>query len=131
MNNQQDTIYKQISTNNKQKTFNLEVRTLEFSKSVISVIKSLKRDFRIEPVINQLIRSSTSIGANYCEANDSLGKKDFLQRLRISRKECKETIYWLEIISSYYCDITEFSFLVKEAVEIRNILSKIISNSSL
>lgn len=130
MYNLQDTTNKQNPINNNHKTFNLEIRTLEFSKSVMFFIKSLKSDFRVEPIINQLIRSSTSIGANYCEANDSLGKKDFLQRLRISRRECKETIYWLEILKSYYLGLETLDPLIIEATQIRNILSKIILNAS-
>lgn len=76
----------------------LEERTLEFSKQVITFCKELPKNTVNFKLIDQLIRSATSIGANYREANDSLGKKDFINRLRIARKEAKETSYWLELV---------------------------------
>ena len=85
------------SPNNKR--FDLEERTLEFSKKVIDLIKELPRNIANLELSSQVIRSAGSIGANYREANDPLGKKDFVMRLRISRKEAKETYYWLELIT--------------------------------
>ena len=64
---------------------------MEFSKKIISFCKEIPNNKINFNLINQLVRSATSIGANYREANDSLGKKDFLNRLRIARKEAKET----------------------------------------
>ncbi len=77
-------------------------------------------------LIDQLIRSAGSIGANYREANDALGKKDFLHRLRITRKEAKETVFWLELIkeSNNSIDIDE---LIDECVQLRSIFSSIIN----
>lgn len=76
----------------------LDERTLEFAKRIIRLCKKLPKNvITIEP-IKQVMRSSCSIGANYREANDALSKKDFSYRLRISRKEAKETMYWLELI---------------------------------
>ena len=104
---------------------NLEDRTLEFSKKIISFCKELPNNRINFNLINQLIRSATSIGANYREANDSLGKKDFLYRLRIARKEAKETSYWLEPIQHFNKD-SNADFLIQETKELRNILSSII-----
>ncbi len=82
------------------------------------------------PLISQIVRSGTSIGANYREANDGLGKKDFVLRLRIARKEAKETSYWLELLMNANSEFdSEFKNLIKECVELRNILSSIISKS--
>ena len=79
---------------------------------------------------DQLVRSATSVGANYIEANESLGNKDFLMRLRISRKEAKESIYWLNLIIDNNQDfLDEIRPLIQEATELKKILSKIIINS--
>lgn len=111
-------------TNNK---YNLEDRTLEFSKQIIRFCKTLPKETINFKLIDQLIRSATSIGANYREANDALGKKDFAHRIRIARKEAKETSYWLELIKEANPQFAEQSnTLLKECVELRNILSAII-----
>ena len=72
------------------KQYDLEERTLKFSRKNIQLCKQLPKDSINNNLINQLIRSATSIGANYREANDALGKKDFIHRVRIARKEAKE-----------------------------------------
>lgn len=78
--------------------------------------------------MDQLLRSSTSIGANYREANDALGKKDFKMRIRIARKESKETIYWLELLEeSGIYELAKIKKLVQECTELRNILSSILN----
>lgn len=82
------------------------------------------------PLISQLIRSSGSIGANYREANDALGKKDFAHRLKISRKEAKETLHWLELVEEANPVLsTKMKGLFQECNELRNILSAIINKS--
>ncbi len=119
-------------TNIKQKQsnhiFDLEDRTLIFAKRVIRLCKELPPSIVNSKLIDQLIRSSGSVGANYREANDSTGKKDFLFRLRISRKESKETVFWLELIieaNDSFRSKTEI--LIDECTQIRNILSTIIN----
>jgi len=119
-------------TNIKQKQsnhiFDLEDRTLIFTKRVIRLCKELPPSIVNSKLIDQLIRSSGSVGANYREANDSTGKKDFLFRLRISRKESKETVFWLELIieaNDSFRSKTEI--LIDECTQIRNILSTIIN----
>jgi four helix bundle protein len=73
--------------------------------------------------IKQLIRASGSVGANYIEANESLGKKDFLMRIKISRKEAKECRYWLRLLdlNSNHEIIEKRNALMKEAEELMNI----------
>lgn len=113
------------------KKYDLEDRTLEFSKEIIRLCKSLPKTIITIPLINQLIKSGTSIGANYIEANDSLGKKDFIHRVKIARKEAKETIYWLKLIIEVDNKFEEqIKVLLKESIELKNILSAIIKNSS-
>lgn len=108
------------------KKFDLEDRTLIFAKQIINFCKKLPSNTINFKLIDQLIRSAGSIGANYREANDSLSKKDFILRLRISRKETKETIFWLELIKESNKNIF-IDNLIDEAIQLRNIFSSIIS----
>lgn len=110
--------------------YNLEERTFQFSKDIISICKKLPRNIINLPLVNQIIRSATSIGANYREANDGLGRKDFIRCLRIARKEAKETSYWLELLLDSNKNYKrELEHLVRECIELRNILSSIINKS--
>ncbi|HLM84364.1 MAG TPA: four helix bundle protein [Candidatus Bathyarchaeia archaeon] len=79
--------------------YDLEIRTSKFSEDVIVFVKKIKKDIVNIPLINQLVRSATSIGANYCEAHGASSKKDFKNKLYICKKEAKETKYWLQIIA--------------------------------
>tara|TARA_R110002124_G_scaffold277621_4_gene449161 strand:+ start:242 stop:547 length:306 start_codon:yes stop_codon:yes gene_type:complete len=78
--------------------YNLENRTLEFAKTTRAFVKVLPRCTSNFEDGKQLIRSSGSIGANYIEANEALSKKDFKMRVKISRKEAKESAYWLKLV---------------------------------
>jgi len=113
-------------TTNNQNKFDLEPRTLNFTKNIIKLCKILPFDNINSVLINQIIRSSASVGANYREANDALSKKDFIHRLRISRKEAKETIYWLQLINEANQKV-DINYLVDECSQLRNILSSIIT----
>ena len=113
-------------TNNK---FDLEERTTEFAKRIIRLCKALPKNIINNRLIDQIVRSSGSVGANYREANDALGDKDFIHRLKIARKETKETIHWLELIKEANEDFeTKMQAVCQEANELRNILSAIIRN---
>lgn len=76
----------------------MEERTLEFSKRIIRLCKALPSNTVNFKLIDQVVRSGTSVGANYREANETETKKDFQFRIRICRKEAKETKYWLDLI---------------------------------
>jgi len=103
----------------------LELRCLNFAKKVRGICRTIKQDAISSVYIRQVIRSSSSIGANYIEANEKLGKQDLLMRLRIARKEAKETQYWLELLE---CNDAEGQNAAKqEAEELRKILSSIIN----
>jgi len=112
------------------KKYDLEDRTLIFSKQVIQLCKKLQKETINFKLIDQLVRAATSIGANYREANDALSKKDFIHRLRISRKEAKETTYWLKLLLEANPNSQKaINSLIKETAELRNILSAIINKS--
>lgn len=109
----------------------LEDRMTEFAKRVIRLCKELPNDTINRRLIDQIIRSAGSVGANYREANEALGKKDFVHRLRIARKECKETDHWLILIEEANQDFSKrMEALFGECHEIRNILSAIITKAS-
>lgn len=110
------------------KKFDLEDRTLEFAKRVIRMCKELPRNSVNDKLIDQVIRSAGSVGANYREANDALGTKDFLMRLKISRKEAKETHFWLELIIEANPTLNKrIESLFQESLELKKILSSIIT----
>jgi four helix bundle protein len=115
---------------NKNKKFDLEERTTEFAKRVIRLCRSLPKNPINYRLTGQAVGSGGSVGANYREANDALGKKDFLLRLRIARKEAKEVLHWLELIREANPEFkTDVEYLIKEATELKNILSAIISKT--
>jgi len=112
------------------KKYDLENRTLEFSKRILKLVKTLPKDDINKCYSNQIIRSGSSVGANYREANDALGKKDFVHRMKIARKEAKETTYWLELIKEHNIILaSRMKLLLQESIEITKILSAIISKS--
>ena len=80
------------------KQYDLEERTLRFAKEVIEFVNALPKTMANIEIMKQIIRSSGSVGANYIEANESLSKKDFAMRVKICRKEAKESRYWLRLI---------------------------------
>ena len=114
------------STNDKNsKQYDLEERTLKFSKEVIGFVKRLPRSIANAEIAKQLIRSSGSIGANYIEANESLSKKGCLMRIKISRKESKESIYWLKLVETKDQEKSRES-LIGEATELMKIFGSIV-----
>jgi four helix bundle protein len=114
------------------KIYDLEERTFRFANEVREFVKTLPNTCGNVEDTKQIIKSSGSVGANYIEANEALGKKDFLMRLRISRKEAKECAYFLRLIkeSNDQPIRNEAERLWNESVEIKKILSTIILNSS-
>ena len=106
----------------------LEERTYQFAKDVRAFAKLLPKSEGNAEDLPQLIRASGSVAANYIEANDGLGKRDFLMRLRISRKEAKESYLFLRLVDCGDQETLEDerSLLAQEAKELRLILSSII-----
>ena len=120
-----------VKNSNRKSVYDLEERTFQFAKNVRLVVKSLPISKANHEDVKQLIRSSESIGANYREANEALSKKDFLMRCKISRKESKESMYWLRLIyeTNDLENDKEILDLIKEAEELKKILSSIIEKS--
>ncbi len=109
-----------------QKQYDLEERTFQFAKNTRLFVSNLPKKLTNMDDIKQLIRSSGTIGANCIEANDSLSKKDFIMRIKISRKEAKETRFWLRLIDE---NAKDRDILLKEATELMNILGAILKKS--
>ena len=110
--------------------YNLENRTALFAKQIIDLCKKISQNAITTPIINQLIRSGTSIGANYCEANGASSKKDFKNKIFICKKESNETKYWLKMLQATdNTFIEECEILWQEAHELTLIFSKIASSS--
>lgn len=111
--------------------YDLEERTFQFANNVGTFLKTVEKNIVNNEYSKQLARSSGFVGANYIEANESLGGKDFVLHLRISRKEAKESIFWLRLIKEVnlgkYNEIT--SELINEGTEIKKILSSIINKT--
>ncbi len=108
-----------MTENANSKPYDLEERTFLFTKEVLNFIKVLPKNIGNIELSKQVVRSSGSIGANYIEANESLGKKDFLMRIRICRKEAKETRYWLKLLE-------EDGRLTNEVTELMKIFGAIL-----
>ena len=112
------------------KPYDLEERTLVFSKGIIRLCQKLPQNTINFKLIGQLINASGSVGADYREANEALSKKDFLHRMKITRKECKESSYWLELLQEANSNFAEeIKGLIKESKELRNIFTSIIEKS--
>lgn len=102
-----------MTNDSKNNVYDLEERTFSFALRVRALIKKLPRNVNNFEDGKQLTRSSGSVGANYIEANDSLGDKDKLMKIRICRKESKESKYWLRLL-----DIEDNAILEKQRIEL-------------
>ncbi len=113
------------------KRYDLEDRTFKFAQEVRKFVRLLPRTISNIEDVKQLIRSSGSVGANYIEANDSLSKKDFVMRVKICRKEAKESSYWLRLLCVDGKPEAAVSrdTLTQESVELMKIFGAIIHKS--
>jgi len=113
------------------KHFDLEERTFEFARDIRGFVKKLPKTLANIEDSKQLIKSSGSTGANYIEANEALSKKDFIHRIKISRKESKESKYWLMLveIGNDKNVEKERQGLIREALELMKIFSSIMRKS--
>jgi four helix bundle protein len=129
--NSQITVNLQVPMSDTEKVFDLEERTFRFSRDVALYCKKLPKTVHNVEYSKQGIRSSGSTGANYIEAREALSKKDFLLRIRIARKEAKETSYWLRLIVATNDEEFEREGvrLQTEAEELKKILSSMIEKS--
>ncbi|MBA3047626.1 four helix bundle protein [Patescibacteria group bacterium] len=113
------------------KIYDLEDRTREFAINVRKFLKKLPKTISNIEDGKQVVRSSGSVGANYIEANEALSKKDFKMRIKISRKEAKESSYWLKIIvvNNDVRFEAEGRALIQEAEELKKIFCSILEKS--
>ena len=116
---------------NSKPVYDLEERTFQFAKAVRLFVKTLPKTTANVEDGKQVIKASGSAGGNYREANESLSKKDFLMRIKISRKESKESAYWLRLIheTNDLENADEAYHLIQEANELKKILSSILEKS--
>ncbi|MFC1701123.1 four helix bundle protein [Patescibacteria group bacterium] len=117
----------QCQNPNVKKNYDLEERTAKFGEEIIIFTKSISRNAIDYPLISQIVRSGTSIGANYMEADAAESKKDFRHKIAIVKKESKETMHWLRMIAKSNPDKSqECRKLWKEAHELALIFSSIL-----
>jgi four helix bundle protein len=124
---------KQYQNSNTQKTkcYNLEERALKYAQQVSEYVRDLPKSISNIEHAKQLIRSVGSVGANYIEANEALSKKDFRMRIKISRKEAKESRFWLQLTNPLNGNEQKKRALINEAAELTKIFSAILLKSSM
>jgi len=113
---------------NLKNNYNLEERTARFGEDIIKFCRLAKKDPIVLPLLTQLVRSATSIGANYMEANGASSPKDFTNKIYICKKEAQETKHWLRMLAGYYPESKEtLGKHWQEAQEFTLIFHKIVS----
>jgi len=119
-----------LNAQNPKQKYDLEERTAKFGKNIIEFLSKIPKNSITNPLISQLVRAGTSIGANYCEADEANSRKDFINKIAIAKKETKETKYWLKIISHTVPEFElEANKLWQEAQELNLIFAAIIRSS--
>ncbi len=113
------------------KRYDVDERTFQFAKNIRAFVKMLPRTIANAEDVRQLVCASGSVGANYIEASESLGKKDFVTRIKISRKEAKESRYWLRLLDTDGSDSLDKTrdALIQEATELMYIFGAIVRKS--
>lgn len=115
--------------NIKPHAYDLEERTLKFAQKVIEYTEKLPKSLANIEISKQLIRAGGSVGANYIEANEALGKKDFLMKIKTSKKEAKESRYWLRLCKTIEGGGKEREDLIQESTELMKIFGSILEKS--
>jgi four helix bundle protein len=118
-----------MPTNDEPKPYDLEDRTFEFAKASRAFVKKLPRTIANIEDAKQFIRASGSIGANYIEANEAIGKKDFVMKIKTSRREAKESGYWLRLLDCGGELESARGKLLAEARELMKIFGAIVRKS--
>lgn len=108
------------------KEYDLEERTAKFGEEIVKLCKEIKQDAITKSIISQVVRSGTSTGANYCEANNASSKKDFRNKIFICKKEVQETKHWLRMLANCVPEKKEeIRKIWREAQELTLIFQKI------
>jgi len=120
-----------MTENASAKQYDLEDRTFAFARRVRLFVKGLPKTVANIEDSKQVVRASGSVGSNYIEANDALSKKDFIMRIKICRKEAKESRYWLRLVDTDTLAQAEQerSKLIQESTELMNIFGAILRKS--
>lgn len=109
------------------KPYDLEERTYEFTRAIIMFVNVCPKTLVNTELAKQLLRSSASVGANYIEAQEALSRKDFAMRVKICRKEAKESLYWLRLLELKGDGLeAKRQSLLAESAELVKILSSIV-----
>ena len=109
--------------------YDIRERTFQFAVRVIRAVRLLPQDAATRVIVHQLVKSATSIGANVEEADGAESVRDFVHKTSISRKEARESRYWLRIIHTAILKDEEFAALAQESDELVRILSTMIANT--
>lgn len=112
------------------KKYDLEERTFKFSREILDLIDDIPKTLANVELAKQVIRSGGSVGANYIEANEALSRKDFIYRIKLCRKEAKETTYWLKLLDCQNDLTQEGNEIIQESIEITKIFGAIYRNIS-
>lgn len=117
---------------NDQSSYNLATRTRQFAKDCRGILRALSKSRFLTSDIDQLLRSSASVAANYLEADEALSKKDFAMRIKICRKEARESMLWLDLLTDNADSehTKELRRLFDEAYQLVKIFNAIVSKSS-
>lgn len=113
-----------------EKIYDLSKRLLLFSRNILVLCKNFPKSSECIDIKRQLIRSATSIGANFEEADGAFSRRDFINKVCISRKEAKETRYWLLLVSGNFVNEALVVHYIAESEELIKILSAIIRNAN-
>jgi four helix bundle protein len=114
-----------------ERCYDLEERTAKFGEAIIRFAKTIPSNSVTEPLVGQIVRSATSVGANYCEADDAGSKKEFRYRISICKRESSETKHWLRMIAAAAPDLKEEARTHwQEAKELHLIFAAIYRGSS-
>ncbi len=119
-----------MQENKNTKPYDLEERTFVFAKKSLGYFKNLPRNSINFEITKQGTRAGGSVGANFIEANEALSRKDFLMRVKICRKEAKESIYWIKLSEEGETQEDEKIYLINEATELMKIFGAIIEKSN-
>ncbi|TSC82611.1 MAG: hypothetical protein G01um101419_529 [Parcubacteria group bacterium Gr01-1014_19] len=115
----------------KGKKFDLEERTAKFGGDIVSFAKSVPKNPVTISLISQLVRSGTSVGANYCEADNAESRNDFKHKIGICKKESKETKHWLRMISVAEPGLSDLvGPLLQETKELNLIFNAIVNSTN-
>lgn len=111
------------------KPYDLEERTFQFAQRVLTFINKLPQTVANQEIARQLVRASGSVGTNYIEANENPGKKDFQMHIKVSRKESKESRFWIRLCECVESEREEQRQLIQESTELIKIFSAILNKS--